>query len=68
MSSSTQSEKCMLELFKLFVRYTPTEKDDKVLADVEQFLNSNPALKDAVLSLVFKVLRTRIDKGNDHGI
>lgn len=46
----------MLELLRLLVEFTPTEKDDEVLAKVESFLQANPQL----IGLVFQLLRAKL--------
>lgn len=43
----------MLELLKLLVEFTPTEKDDRILEDLESFIVENPE----VVGFIFKLLR-----------
>lgn len=51
----------MLELIRLLVEFTPTEKDDAVLDAFEHFLAQNPELANMVLRFLLGIARAKKD-------
>ena len=49
----------MLQLIRLLVEFTPTQKDDEVFEMIESFLSSNPELSTEILSLLIKVIKLK---------
>ena len=49
----------VLQLLKALVEFTPTEKDDELLAQLESFLENNPELAAMVLKFALSMLRTK---------
>lgn len=49
----------ILSLLKAVVEFTPTQKDDELLAQFESFLEENPELAAMALKLVLSMLRSK---------
>lgn len=49
----------MFELLRILVKFTPTQKDDEILAQFEKFMAENPELAAMALKFVLSILRTK---------
>lgn len=51
----------MIELLRLIVEFTPTEKDDQLLDSFEHFIAQNPELASMFLRFILGLARAKKD-------
>lgn len=49
----------IMSLLKALVEFTPTQKDDELIAQLESFLENNPELAAMVLKLALSMMRSK---------